>query len=121
MNEIRVINKKGKKMLYKKRGERDTVEEIVIALCRDYRRRQLAIEEGSASRRVLMEYAYLNSKMLLAAGEVTGGAYANAFIEDIGEGIGYAHSGIDTLSENTYKTYKRQIKRAIAKKLHLTD
>jgi len=106
-------------MLYKKREKRNSVEEIVIALCLDYKRRKEELILRRLPRRVLMEYAYLNSKILTAAGEITGGAMAEAFIEDIGLARGYVKSEIVSVSESVYKKYKKAIKAAIAKKLNL--
>ena len=106
-------------MLYRKREKRNSVEEIVIAHCLDYKRRKEELVLRRLPRRVLMEYAYLNSKMLTAAGEITGGAMAEEFIYDIGLARGYAKSSIEAVSEAVYKRYKREIKAAIAKKLNL--
>jgi hypothetical protein len=55
------------------------------------------------------------------AGEISGGALAEIFINDIGKGIGYNSSKIYGMGENTYKSYKAEIKSNIARKLSLSD
>ena len=37
-----------------------SLEDIVIALCADFERRKLAIEEKALPKRVLLEYKFLN-------------------------------------------------------------
>ena len=51
--------------------------------------------------------------------EVVGINSAKQFIDDIGARRGYAKSGVDWMSEPTYKTKKANAKLAIAKKLSL--
>ena len=97
------------------------LDRLVVALCADYARRKSAIYEKRMGRRVLMEYAYMNSRLLEGAGEVSGGALAEVFIKEIGDGTGYAMSAVPGMTEGTYKSYKKQIKSNIARKLFLID
>ena len=99
----------------------ESLDLLIIALCLDYSRRQKAIEARSASKRVDTEFRYFNFKMFDAAAEIVGDEYAESYIEEIGNKIGYAKSDMYEVSEVTYKNYKRMIKENIAKKLHLTD
>ncbi len=98
-----------------------SVFNIVVALCADYDRRRSAVSEGLVSRRVRMEYVYINTRMLNAAGEVVGFAVAESFIREIGSGVGFALSDIDCVSESAYKAMKRRIKTKIAENLYLLD
>lgn len=98
-----------------------TLDTLVIALCLDYRRRQQAIDERSATKRTDTEFRYYNFKIFDAAAEIVGERFAVRYIEEIGERVGYAKSRVDCVSEITYKSYKRLIKDNIAKKLHLCD
>ena len=100
---------------------RDLLDRLIVAICADYERRAAAIKSGSVSRRVEMEYKYMNSRVFYGAGEISGGALAEIFINDIGKGIGYHSSKICGIGENTYKTYKTEIKSNIARKLSLLD
>lgn len=99
------------------KGYNDTLNDLVVALCRDFERR----ERRTDNRRVAMEHKYINTKMLEAAGEVVGGRYAEIIIREIGERIGYAASQMEDLSESTYKRKKTEVKRAIARKLYLSE
>ena len=101
-------------------GYTPTLDGLVCALCGDYFRRDDAITERSASKRVDMEYRYLNFLMFEAASEIVGERVATAFIDEIGRHTGYAASAVP-LSENVYKVRKQEVKIAIAKKLHLLD
>ena len=98
-----------------------TLDDVIVALCRDYERRAMAIARGGYKRRTLMEYRYLNAEIFDAAAECVGECDAPVFIAEIGEKVGYAKSKLYRLSETSYKQKKREIKRAIAIKLHLTD
>ena len=98
-----------------------SIDKIVDALCLDYERRAKAICEKSVGRRTETEYRYLNFHILEAAEEVVGERFAKTYISEIGKGIGYAKTDIDCVSEVTYKSYKRLIRNAIAKSLHLID
>lgn len=98
-----------------------TLDELIIALCLDYGRRRDAIRDGVYERRTLMEYRYLNFRILEAALEIAGERDAELFIKEIGERTGYAKSELYRLCEVNYKRKKSDIKRAIAIKLHLID
>jgi len=97
-----------------------TLDELVVAICRDYDRRKRIIEERSAPRRVDTELRYLNFISYAAAVSKVGEDFAELFIWEIGNRIGYAKSGVADMSEVTYKKYKQQVKEAIAHALHLT-
>ena len=99
----------------------ETLDFLTAALCRDYERRREAIENGSFSRRTLVEFRYLNFKILEAAIEIAGEDDAEIYIREIGYSIGYANSEITDKSEVYYKKCKKCIKENIAKKLHLQD
>ena len=104
-------------MAYKKIAAR-SLERVVEALCADYPRRKTAITEEILPLRVLVEYKFLNKKLLEGAVEIVGTAYAEEFIDDIGARRGYAKSSIDLFSEVRYKAVKAEIKLNIAKKHH---
>ena len=97
----------------------DTLPELIRALCADYERRKIHITERDLPRRVIMEYAYLNSRIFDAAGEICGVTAAERFINEIGDGVGYAYTELEGYSESTYKSYKAEILGNIARKLHL--
>lgn len=100
----------------------NTLDALVVALCRDYVRRQVAISEGMMSKRTLTEYKYLNTSIFEAVSEIVGEFDAKTYINEIGCMTGYANSEFGyRMSEGTYKTYKRSITKNIAKKLHLSD
>ena len=100
----------------------NTLNDVVVALCRDFERRRAAINEKSFGRRTLMEYKYLNSLIYDAAAEVVGVRDALAFIREIGEKTGYIRSEMYfRMSESNYKRKKSEVKRTVALKLHLTD
>jgi hypothetical protein len=96
-----------------------SLQEVVIALCADFERRQQAIKEKALPARVLLEYKYLNLRIIEGAMEVAGINNARIFIDDIGARRGYAHSSIEGLSEVSYKRIKAEVKRNIAGKLAL--
>lgn len=98
-------------------GYTDSLDALVVALCRDFERR----ERESASRRVEMEYKYLNTRMLEAACDIAGAEHGRRMIEEIGERIGYAKSEIAEPSEASYKRLKLATKIAIARRLYLMD
>ena len=98
----------------------DTLDYLIIAICRDFRTRQRAIEEKRFRRRTLMEYEYLNRRLIEAASDVVGDDY-ETYIDEIGNKIGYAYSKIDDISETEYKCRKKEVKISIAKRLHLMD
>lgn len=103
----------------KRRAE--LLDRLIVAICADYERRRAEIEEGTVSPRVKMEYKYMNSRVFDAAGEISGGALAEIFINEIGNGTGYSHSKASGISESAYKIYKKEIKSNIARKLSLKD
>ena len=101
-------------------GFSETLDFLIIALCRDFETRERSIKEKSCNRRTLMEYEYINRRLVDAAREIGGESYG-IYIKEIGERIGYAYSRIDHLSETDYKVKKREVKLNIARKMHLLD
>lgn len=101
-------------------GYRDTLDKLVVALCKDYYARHEAILMGKCSKRTLMEYEYINRKINEAAIEVAEDDY-ELFIKEIGDSRGYARSKVFDISESTYKRKKQEIKINIARKLNLID
>ena len=101
--------------------EKESIDKVIVSLCADYERRRKYIVNHIGSRRLRMEFLYINKLLIEGAGEICGGSLAEQFIKEIGAGIGYVHSELQYLSESTYKRYKIDIKRNMAKKLHLTD
>ena len=99
----------------------NSLDILISALCLDYARRQRAIEDRMATLRTDTEFRYYNFKIFDAAAEIVGEADAEKYIEEIGERIGYAKSSFSIISEVTYKKYKSEICKNIAKKLHLCD
>lgn len=102
------------------RGFSDTLDYLIIAFCRDFKTRAEAIKNKSSNRRTLMEYEYINRRLVAAAQEIVGDEYG-IYIEEIGEKIGYAYSKIEDISESAYKEKKKEVKLNIARKLHLLD
>ena len=102
-------------------GEDKRLKNLIKALAEDYGRREAILLSGDISRRMRMEYAYLNSKILDGALEIADARLAPIFIKEIGEGVGYAKSEIDCMSEVTYKNYKTEISANIARKLYLWE
>lgn len=100
---------------------RDSADEVVIALCKDYARRESVIKEGNLSRRTLCELRYYNYTIFNAASEIVGERDAREFISDIGGSVGYAVSNLEYFSEAYYKSKKIEVKRNIARRLHLID
>ena len=105
----------------KELGRGELLERLIVALCADYERRKSVIAEGRMGRRVRMEYEYVNARVFDGAGEISGGALAELFINEIGSGTGYASSKVPAMTEETYKAYKMRIKHNIARKLCLID
>ena len=97
------------------------IKRLIRAQAEDFKRRGLILEGGNLSRRLRMEYAYLNSKIYEGAAEIIGPRFAETFIEEIGGGVGYAKSAVEFLSEAAYKEYKTEIVCNIAKKLYLWE
>ncbi len=102
------------------KGFSETLDFLIIALCRDFETRERSIKEKSCNRRTLMEYEYINRRLVDAAREIVGNSY-EIYIKEIGERIGYAYSKIQHLSETDYKVKKREVKLNIARKMHLLD
>ena len=99
-----------------------TLDALVCALCADFDRRRIAIGEGRLSRRVLLEYRYLNDRILAAALSVVGHCdLALTFVREIGTRTGYAKSALEEVSEITYKRYKHAIRHRILEELALAD
>ncbi len=96
-----------------------SLDALIVALCHDYRRRAEIIKAGSRSVRTLLEMEYLNARIYNAAAELTGDELADIYIEEIGEGVGYAKSRDSDASETSYKLHKMAIKENIAKSLYL--
>ena len=98
---------------------KDTLDDLIRALCADYFRRAAIIENRDAERRVDNELRYLNFKIFDAVAEVVGEGRAEIYISEIGASVGYAKSTLGYLSEGTYKNYKTLAKENIAKRLYL--
>ena len=97
----------------------EALDDIVVALCADYSRRAEVITSRNAPYNVIMEYRFLNYRIMNAAMEIAGSRDALFFIKDIGQDIGYAASDLYVLSEKIYKERKREVKINIAKRLSL--
>ena len=95
-----------------------TLDALVVALCADYSRRAEAIDLRELPFNVIMEYRFLNYRIITAAMEISGERDALTFVSEIGGRHGYVNSGT-YLSESVYKTRKKEIKQNIAKKLSL--
>lgn len=95
------------------------LDKIIIALCADYLRRSIVISDRTAPYNVIMEYRFLNYRMMNAAIEIAGSRDAALFIYDIGNNIGYAESELFSLSEKVYKERKKEVKENIARRLSL--
>ena len=91
----------------------DTVEQIVVAMCRDYKRRAVGIVTPETSARTKVEYRYLNYKIADAVAELVERRNVPIFID--------ASSAVVGMSESVYKRTKVQIKYNIAKKLHIWE
>ena len=95
------------------------VASIVSALCADYYRRAEVIAFKKAPYNVIMEYRFLNYRMVNAAAEIAGMRDAERFIYDIGNNVGYATSELYALSEKVYKSRKSDVRLNIARRLSL--
>ena len=98
-----------------------SLDDVIISLCRDYKRREDIVKSSGCTERTAIEYRYLNYRMREAAEDIAGEVYAVAFIRDIGEKIGYARTEIEGFCEADYKSTKLRIKLGIARSLHLLD
>ena len=97
----------------------EELEQILIALCADYTRREEIIRRKDAPYNVIMEYRFLNYRIMNATIEIAGSRDAIYFIKDIGGNIGYSESDLWVLSEVVYKERKREVKLNILKRLSL--
>lgn len=97
----------------------DGLDAIIVSLCADYSRRADVIGSRTAPYNVIMEYRFLNYRMMNAAVEIAGTRDAPVFIQDIGKNIGYTESDLYLLSERAYKMRKREVKYNIARRLSL--
>lgn len=95
------------------------LETLIIALCADYLRRAEIISRRQAPYNVIMEYRFLNYRIMNAAVEIVGSRDALFFIYDIGNNIGYAASDLYALSESVYKMRKKEVRDNIARRLSL--
>ena len=94
------------------------VESIITVLCADYFRRAAVISDRTAPYNVIMEYRFLNYRIMNATLEVVGEKDAAEIIYDIGSKRGYAKSSC-LISERSYKVKKEEVKRKIARRLCL--
>ena len=105
----------------KEKDENEMLFDIVELLSRDYEWRKCVIKEKRMTPRVRTEYAYINAKLYSASQDIVGPQYADIFIHEIGNKIGFAKSRVDCMSEGTYKLYKTRIKLNMLRKLYLLD
>lgn len=98
---------------------KDSLDNLICALCADYGRREILILNRQSARRVDNELRYLNFKIFDAVSEVVGESRADLFISEIGKRVGYAKSDADDFSESVYKNYKKLVKENITKRLYL--
>ena len=52
------------------KGFSDTLDFLIVAFCRDFETRERSIKEKSCQRRTLMEYEYINRRLVDAAREI---------------------------------------------------
>lgn len=97
----------------------EELDAVITALCADFSRRSRVIAERTAPYNVIMEYRFLNYRIMNAAIEIAGSRDAREFIEDIGLCRGYAASELFMLSEVIYKQKKREVRDNIARRLSL--
>lgn len=95
------------------------LDALIIALCADYPRRAEVISSRNAPYNVIMEYRFLNYRIMNAAMEIAGSRDALYFIYDIGRNNGYTSSDLFILSETVYKERKKEVKENIARRLSL--
>lgn len=95
------------------------IEHIVRGHCEDYRRRADAIKEGKLPPETLAHYTILNAKIDHALSACCESYFHEEMREDIAHSAGHDKSRLYHMSANTYKTYKLEIKLAIAKAFHL--
>lgn len=112
---------KGERIEARSSKRSKTLTALIKAFCLDYKTRKTHILRKNVSRRVQMEYEYVNGRIFDGAAEIVGEDYAEAFIEDIGNSTGYVNSSIAFYSEKVYKQLKQEVTDNIGKKLHLLD
>ena len=95
------------------------LDNLIVALCADYLRRADVISRRDAPYNVIMEYRFLNYRIMNAAIEIAGSRDAILFVYDIGNNVGYASSDLYSLSEAVYKERKMEVKNNIARRLSL--
>ncbi len=95
------------------------LDNLIVALCADYLRRADIISRRDAPYNVIMEYRFLNYRIMNAAMEIAGSRDAILFVYDIGNNVGYASSDLYSLSEAVYKERKMEVKNNIARRLSL--
>ena len=95
------------------------LDNLIVALCADYLRRADIISRRDAPYNVIMEYRFLNYRIMNAAIEIAGSRDAILFVYDIGNNVGYASSDLYSLSEAVYKERKMEVKNNIARRLSL--
>lgn len=95
------------------------LDNLIVALCADYLRRADVISRRDAPYNVIMEYRFLNYRIMNAAMEIAGSRDAILFVYDIGNNVGYASSDLYSLSEAVYKERKMEVKNNIARRLSL--
>lgn len=95
------------------------LDALITAICADYTRRAEVISRRAAPYNVIMEYRFLNYRIMNAAMEIAGSRDALFFINDIGGNVGYAQSDLWVLSESVYKERKKEVKDNIARRLSL--
>lgn len=100
--------------------KRDTLDELVVAFCRDRARRIYLREKSHLSKRTMVELRYLDYRIEEAAREIVGDKF-DIYLSEIANAVGYAKSEAANVSESVYKLNKARIKGNIARKLHLTD
>ncbi len=97
----------------------EPIDKLIRLLCADYPRRDRVISERAAPYNVIMEYRFLNYRILNAATEIAGSRDARDFISDIGSNRGYSSSELWILPERIYKERKGAVKHNIARRLSL--
>ena len=100
--------------------KKDTLDELIVALCKDFRRRERTINHINTSHRTKVELKYINYKLAEAAKEIVGDDFAT-YIYEIGESVGYAKTSLNDIGETAYKLKKSEVKANIAKRMHLSD
>jgi hypothetical protein len=96
-----------------------TVVDIVIGICADYERRELAIKHSNITGQTLDRYIELNEAVEYALG-MCDSRVREYLLEDVAEERGYDFSQCSCLvAKNTYYEAKRRLIYEIAKKMCL--